>query len=150
MTEVRLECRPMANADLEWVGEVERALHPAPWSANSFGDSMAAGHACWVFREAGQRVAYAVLMLVLDEAHLLNLTVAAEQHRRGIGGAVLRFLFDEARHHGATQLFLEVRPSNEAALSLYRGRGFEAIGRRKGYYPARQGREDAIVMRYLL
>jgi len=140
----------MASADLEWVTEVERALHPSPWSANSFGDSMAAGHACWVFWEREQRVAYAVMMLVLDEAHLLNLTVSSEQHGRGIGAAALQFLFDEARSHGAAQLFLEVRPSNRVALELYRSRGFEAIGRRKGYYPGRHGREDAIVMRYML
>ena len=63
---------------------------------------------------------------------------------------MLQHLGDVARAAGATQIFLEVRPSNEAALALYKKVGFEMIGRRKGYYPALNGREDAVVMRHLL
>lgn len=148
MTQIRLECRPMLATDLDWVVAVERELHASPWSRGNFGDAMSAGYACWTFWENGSRVAYAILMSVLDEAHLLNLTVAAAHQGRGMGAAVLSFLLDEARRHGAAQCFLEVRESNRVALSLYRARGFEAIGRRKGYYPGRQAREDAIVMRY--
>ena len=150
MTQVRLECRPMSASDLGWVVSVEAALHPSPWSRGNFDDAMSAGYACWTFREHGSPVAYAILMSVLDEAHLLNLTVAADHQGRGMGAAVLSFLLDEARRHGAAQCFLEVRESNHVARSLYRSRGFEAIGRRKGYYPGRPAREDAIVMRYRL
>lgn len=140
----------MRTNDLGWVAEVEADLHPSAWSEASFRDSLAAGHACWTFREREQPVAYAVLMMVLDEAHLLNITVERAQQGRGIGGAVLGFLFDEARRHGASQMFLEVRESNRTALALYRNVGFAPIGRRKGYYPGPLGREDAIVMRHAL
>lgn len=150
MSMARLECRPMSLVDLDWVTAVEGDLHASPWSRRSFAESMDAGHACWIFREGERPVAYAVLMLVLDEAHLLNVTVDRSDQGRGIGTAVLQFLFDEARRHGAAQMFLEVRESNEVALALYRRKGFFAIGRRRGYYPAAAGREDAIVMRYAL
>ncbi len=140
----------MGEADLAWVVPVEAALHASPWSAVNFRDSLAAGHACWTFWEGVEPVAYAIVMHVLDEAHLLDITVAGAHQGRGVGGAVLAFLFDEVRRNGASQFFLEVRESNQAAAGLYRSRGFEAIGRRKGYYPGREAREDAIVMRCFL
>ncbi|MCB1918008.1 MAG: ribosomal protein S18-alanine N-acetyltransferase [Rhodocyclaceae bacterium] len=140
----------MLASDLEWVVAVEASRHASPWSRGNFDDALAAGYACWTFLERGVPVAYAIVMSVLDEAHLLNLTVTAPQQGRGIGAAVLSFLLDQSRQHGAAQCFLEVRESNLVALALYRSRGFQAIGRRKGYYPGRQAREDAIVMRYRL
>lgn len=139
---------PMAEADLPWVVENERELHAFPWTAGNFTDSLCAGYSCWVMRNGNGPVAYAVMLTVIDEAHLLNISVARAAQRRGIGGALLQYLFSEARRVGATQFFLEVRPSNAAALALYGRHGFAAVGRRKGYYPAPQGqREDAIVMR---
>lgn len=150
MSLVKLVCRPMVTSDLPWVTTVEAELHPHPWSQGNFADSMSAGHGCWVFCEGPEACAYAVLMVVLDEAHLLNISVRRCDQGRGMGAALLQFLFDEARRHGAQQMFLEVRESNAVALKLYRGRGFEAIGRRKGYYRADPGREDAIVMRHAL
>lgn len=140
----------MLDSDLDWIVETEASLHPSPWSAVGFRDSMAAGHACWTFWEGVERAAYAVLLLVLDEAHLLNITVAPARQGRGVGAAALGFLLDQARQNGASQFFLEVRESNLQALSLYRSRGFKAIGRRKGYYPGAPVREDAIVMRFML
>ncbi|MCB1956316.1 MAG: ribosomal protein S18-alanine N-acetyltransferase [Rhodocyclaceae bacterium] len=137
----------MHEGDLDWIVPIEAALHASPWSANNFRDSLEAGHACWTFWEGAQAVAYAIVLHVLDEAHLLDVTVAGPHQGRGIGGAVLGFLCDQARDHGMTQFFLEVRESNHVAARLYRTRGFEAIGRRKGYYPGSPAREDAIVMR---
>ncbi|MCB1890076.1 MAG: ribosomal protein S18-alanine N-acetyltransferase [Rhodocyclaceae bacterium] len=140
----------MSEADLDWIVPVEAALHPSPWRAGNFRDSLEAGHACWTFWEGSDPLAYAVVLHVLDEAHLLDITVEAAQQGRGVGGAVLGFLFDQARSNGARQFFLEVRESNQVAAGLYRSRGFEAIGRRKGYYPGGEAREDAIVMRCVL
>ncbi len=138
---------PMQEDDLDWVSAAERDLHPFPWSRGNFADSFSAGYGCWVMHAQGGRVGYAILLRVLDEAHLLNISIAREAQRRGYGAALLSHLYGQAALCGATQFFLEVRPSNEAALAFYRGEGFELIGRRKGYYPAAQGREDAIVMR---
>ncbi len=138
---------PMQDADLDWVAGQDRLLYPFPWSAANFADSMSAGYGCWVMFDGAQRVGYAVLMMVLDEAHILNISVAAARQRGGCGRRLLGHLAAVARQNGARQLFLEVRPSNAPALALYQRAGFETIGRRKGYYPAAEGREDALVMR---
>lgn len=145
-----LRIRPMQPADLDWVVGEERVLHPSPWSRGNFEDSMLSGYSCWVATQGDDRVAYGVLMAVLDEAHLLNLTVSQTCQRAGIGRAFLDLLCERALNAGARQMFLEVRASNQPAQALYRQRGFEAIGRRKGYYPDPGCREDAIVMRLAL
>lgn len=141
----------MVEDDLEWVVTHERELHAFPWSRGNFSDSLGAGYLAHVLRLGGERVAYAVMMLVMDEAHLLNLSVIRSRQRAGVGRVLLEQLFELARSHGATQLFLEVRPSNTAALALYRACACEPVGRRKRYYPAASGeREDAILMRRAL
>lgn len=150
MTELGIQFVPMQSSDLEWVAEQDQDLYPFPWSAGNFADSMAAGYSCWIMREAGERVGYAVLMPVLDEAHILNISVVKSRQRGGLGRLLLNHLGKVARDAGARQIFLEVRPSNLPALALYERVGFERIGRRKGYYPAVAGREDAIVMRLVL
>ena len=142
-----LAFRPMRADDLPWVAEVERRQHVSPWSAGNFTDSLEAGYSCWVAAQGPNLVGYAILMVVLDDAHLLNITVSGAVQRGGIGSALLGYLCGLARQAGARQMFLEVRPSNEAALALYLRNGFQLIGRRKGYYPGPGAREDALVMR---
>lgn len=136
----------MCTADLDSVVALEQRCHAFPWTRGNFSDSLAAGHGAWLVREAGAVIAYAVMMPAPDEAHLLNITVAPELQRTGRGTALLRQLFDLARVWKANRMLLEVRPGNAAALALYRRHGFAEIGRRRGYYPAAGGREDAIVM----
>lgn len=138
---------PMEAADLDWIAAQDRLLYPFPWSAQNFADSMTAGYSCWTQFEDGERSGYAVLMMVLDEAHILNISVCPARQGLGLGCRLLRHLGDVARAAGGRQMFLEVRPSNTPALALYRKTGFETIGRRKAYYPAPDGREDALVMR---
>ena len=138
---------PMQERELGWVAEQDRQLYPFPWSAGNFEDSLRAGHSAWTMFDGCEPVGYGVLMMVLDEAHLLNISVVASRQRGGLGRHLLDHLTGVARQAGATQFFLEVRPSNAAALALYARAGFALIGRRKGYYPAVEGREDALVMR---
>lgn len=139
---------PMTEDDLPWVVENERELHAFPWTAGNFRDSLSAGYSAWVMRNGSEPVAYAVMLTVIDEAHLLNISVSRATQRGGLGGILLHHLFAEAQRLGASQFFLEVRPSNEAAQALYARHGFASVGRRKNYYPAPEGkREDAIVMR---
>ena len=137
---------PMTAADLDAVAEVEQHVYPFPWSRGNFTDSLAAGHGAWLAREHGRMTAYAVTMQVLDEVHLLNLTVVPEMQRRGRGGAMLAHLLELARNAAAKRMLLEVRPGNIPGQALYRRHGFVEIGRRRDYYPAPDGREDAIVM----
>jgi ribosomal-protein-alanine N-acetyltransferase len=142
---------PMTEADLDDVVEVEEQIYPFPWTRGNFADSLHAGYSCWVLRDdGGQLQAYAVVMLALDEAHLLNLSVARDAQRAGLGWRTLQWMADVSREHGARTMLLEVRPSNPAAQRLYERYGFQRIGVRRGYYPARDGREDAIVMRISL
>ena len=89
---------------------------------------------------------YGILAIGAGEAHLLNLTVAPERQRQGIGRAFTAFFAKLARDYGAGKIFLEVRPSNAPARALYARAGFAEIGVRRGYYPAAGAREDAVVM----
>ena len=142
---------PMRPQDLAGVLAIEQAAYAFPWTHGNFIDSLRAGHSAWTMRDSGGGlIAYAVLMLVLDEAHLLNLTVAPACQRFGFGWRMLEAMAENARSYGARTMLLEVRPSNEAAQKMYARYGFVRIGMRRGYYPARDGREDAIVMRVAL
>jgi ribosomal-protein-alanine acetyltransferase len=139
---------PMQQSDLPDVLAVEEAAYEFPWTQGNFVDSLRAGHSAWTMRDtAGGLIAYAVLMIALDEAHLLNLTVAPSCRRFGFGWRMLEAMAENARGHGARTMLLEVRPSNLGAQKMYVRYGFVRIGTRRGYYPARDGREDAIVMR---
>jgi ribosomal-protein-alanine N-acetyltransferase len=142
---------PMTSADLDEIVRVEAQIYPYPWTLGNFSDSLRSGYSSWVLRDAGHVLqAYGIVMLALDEAHLLNLSVARECQRRGLGWRTLDWLADVARGYGARTMLLEVRPSNPAAIRLYDRYGFQRIGARRGYYPALDGREDAIVMRVTL
>lgn len=145
-----LRYTPMQSSDLDAVAQAEAELYDFPWSRANFADSLAAGYSAWVCRSDGALVGYSVMMLALDEAHLLNISIAKPWQRRGHGQALLGFIQDVARANGASTLFLEVRPSNAAAIALYRRNRYHEIGKRRGYYPALFGREDALVMSVVL
>lgn len=143
-----LRARHMARRDLPRVIAIENEIYPFPWSLGNFSDSLEAGYDCWAFDDdTGALVAYAVVMWIPDEVHLLNLSVAAPLQRRGLGRAILEWLSADAVRRGARGMLLEVRPSNLPALRLYERSGFERIGVRRRYYPAPdQQREDAWVL----
>ena len=147
-----LELRPMVMGDVDEVHALECSVFPHPWSRGNFVDSLVSGYDAWVLREpAGALAGYFLLMYALDEAHLLDVAVAAPLHGRGVGRYLLDRIAARARAQRMASILLEVRPSNTRALEVYRRYGYEEIGRRKGYYPAHEGRrEDAIVMRYVL
>lgn len=136
----------MTDADLDAVAAAEARIYAFPWTRGNFADSLAAGHGAWLMQQDGHMVGYAVLTQVLDEVHLLNISVLPELQRRGRGSALLVHVVSQARLHAATRMLLEVRPGNLAGLGFYRRHGFVEIGRRRDYYPAHEGREDAIVM----
>ena len=140
-------CYPkMTDADLDAVAEAEARIHAFPWTRGNFADSLAAGHGAWLVEEGGRMTGYALMMQVLDEAHLLNISVLPEWQRSGRGSALLGYIFAQARLQAATRMLLEVRPGNLAGQGFYRRHGFFEIGRRRNYYPAHEGREEAIVM----
>ena len=146
--EARFE--PMTPERLDAVLAIEQSVYSHPWTRGNFADSLAAGYSAWVCRIGGELVGYAVIMMVLDEAHLLNISVDQSRHGMGFGARLLRHAMSVARTLGARMLLLEVRPSNERALQLYKHFGFVRIGVRKAYYPAHEGREDALVLTHAL
>jgi ribosomal-protein-alanine N-acetyltransferase len=148
----RLVLRPMVMDDVDEVHALERSVFPHPWTRTNFVDSLASGYDAWVLREpAGALAGYFLLMYALDEAHLLDVAVAAPRHGTGLGRYLLDRIATRARSERMASILLEVRPSNVRALQVYQRYGYTEIGRRKGYYPAHEGRrEDAIVMRYVL
>ena len=138
--------RRMTADDLDRVVAIESAIYAYPWTRGNLNDSLVAGYHCWVLESAGELIGYSVGMVAAGEAHLLNLSIAAAWQRRGYGRHMLGFMIQLARDFGAVRMFLEVRPSNAAGVSLYAAAGFREIGLRRGYYPDGGRPEDAIVM----
>lgn len=138
--------RDMKDADLDAVLLIEQAAHGHPWTRGNFSDALRNGYLCKVIEQDGQMLGYAVMMQAVDEAELLDITIGQAHQRAGWGGRLLQEMIVLARRFGMRRMVLEVRASNAAAIALYRKTGFAEIGLRRDYYPARQGREDAILM----
>jgi [ribosomal protein S18]-alanine N-acetyltransferase len=141
-----IQVRGMRVEDLATVSAMENASYEFPWSAGIFSDCVKAGHPCWVLCVDQDIAGYGILSMGAGEAHVLNLCIGPDFRGRGLGRHLLGRLLDIARWNGAERIFLEVRPSNPLARTLYESVGFCEIGRRPRYYPAKNGREDAIVM----
>ncbi|CAH1075320.1 ribosomal protein S18-alanine N-acetyltransferase [Candidatus Nitrotoga sp. 1052] len=142
--------RDMNLADLAKIVCIEQRVHACPWSCGNFTDALNSNYVCKVCEAEGEILGYVVFMLAVDEAHLLNIGIVAEYQRKGVGRWLLDAAMEIARACNMLRMLLEVRPSNAAALGLYRDVGFREIGLRRGYYAADNGREDAVVMEYLL
>ncbi|HVI25766.1 MAG TPA: ribosomal protein S18-alanine N-acetyltransferase [Xanthomonadaceae bacterium] len=138
--------RPMRETDLDAVMDIEHRAYPFPWTRGIFRDCLRADYPAWVLERDRVLIGYGVLSIAADEAHVLNVCAAPEVQGQGHGRRMLRALLQIARGRGARRVFLEVRPSNRTAIRLYHAEGFNEIGRRPRYYPAADGREDAIVM----
>lgn len=139
--------RRLTETDLDRVMEIELAAYPHPWTRGIFSDCLRVGYECWGIQAHDVLAAYAVMTHAAGESHLLNLCVAPQWQRRGLGGILLAHCQRLAVGYGCESMFLEVRPSNQAGLKLYERNGFEQVGQRPEYYTAGDGREDAIVMR---
>lgn len=147
MPEPGFHIRAMTIDDLDAVTALEASSYEFPWTRAIFADCLRVGYRCEILaNRAGTLVGYCILSMALDEAHILNLCVDTGHRGRGLGGRLLDHLLATAAKAGARRIYLEVRPSNQAALALYARRGFEKLGLRRDYYRARQGREDAVIL----
>ena len=138
--------RPMQIDDLDAIMKIEPQIYPHPWTRGNFSDSISSGYSAWVLLLDEKIIGYALLMMVLDEAHLLNLSIASAYQKQGLGRLLLEHMLQIAKNHHATNMFLEVRPSNISAIALYENIGFNEMAIRRGYYPSATGREDAVLM----
>ena len=142
----QIRLRAMCPGDVDVVSAMEAASYEFPWSPGIFRDCLRAGHSCWVLCVDAETAGYGILSMGAGEAHVLNICVDPARRSAGLGRHLLLRLLGVARWNRAERVFLEVRPSNPHAIALYTSVGFRQIGRRPRYYPAHDGREDAIVM----
>ena len=143
---VQPRIREMRQTDVTAVATIEQAAYEFPWSPGIFRDCLLAGYTSLVLEHSGKVIGYGIMSVAAGEAHLLNLALSESARRMGNARRLLEHLMELARLAGADGMYLEVRPSNSRALALYERAGFEPLGRRRGYYRARGGTEDAVVL----
>ena len=145
MSDPGLWFRRMTLGDVERVMRVEHEVYEFPWTEKIFSDCIRVGYYCWLALQRQNIVWHAVISVSAGESHMLNLSIAREYQRRGFGKEFIEFLIQQAQAKQAQTMLLEVRPSNTAAINCYNSAGFNEIGLRKDYYPAPEGREDALL-----
>ncbi|WP_020161693.1 ribosomal protein S18-alanine N-acetyltransferase [Cycloclasticus pugetii] len=138
--------RPLKTNDIPKVLTIERQMYSYPWSEGIFKDCLKIGYSNWAFIKDGQFVGYVILSVAVGEAHILNICLDPAYQGKGLGRQFLKEVLIIAKKKNANSVFLEVRPSNTAAVQLYKTAGFKKIGKRKNYYPAADGKEDALVL----
>jgi len=144
--EAELLIRPMFEEDIGYIMDIEECAYDYPWTKTIFQDCLHVGYCCWVIERDEMLVAYGVMSIAVGESHLLNLCVHPDYNSIGLGKMLLLHLLDLAHEHNVDMTFLEVRPSNFTAIKLYLDNGFDEIGMRRNYYPAKMGREDALIL----
>lgn len=133
--------------DLDRMIEIEQAAYPYPWTRGIFADCIGVGYDCWGLQVGSDLVGYCIQTHAAGENHLLNLCIAPERQRQGLGSILLDHAIKLARLQQCFCIFLEVRPSNPPGIKLYRKNGFTVVGERPDYYRSDQGRESALVMK---
>ncbi len=137
--------RPMRTSDIKLIVAIENQVYHFPWTSRTFHDCMKIGYFCWVCERIDEVIGYGILSLGAGEAHVMNVCVSPKYQRQGLGRRMMKKLIEIALENYSRTLLLEVRPSNTVAVQLYLSMGFNEIGIRKNYYPARDGREDALM-----
>jgi len=148
--DISASARTMKPSDLLQVADIEQRSYEFPWSHRLFRDCLLSGYICVVLERGEDVVGYSILSVAAGEAHILNLCVDPKARKLGYGDRLLEEILSRAKALLVKQVFLEVRPSNEHAMSLYRKKGFQQIAERPAYYQAHDGREDAAVLSLLL
>ncbi len=146
MAEPPTTIRNMTHDDLPMVSDIERRSYEFPWSHGVFRDCLLAGYQTIVLVRGDEVAGYGVLSIAAGEAHILNVCVDRAYRSRGYGEQLLDEMLYRARAAQVRQIFLEVRPSNQRAIALYRKKGFHQVANRPAYYQAHGGREDAAVL----
>ncbi|MDH5353604.1 MAG: ribosomal protein S18-alanine N-acetyltransferase [Gammaproteobacteria bacterium] len=145
MSHRTLNFRRMKTDDIAQVMQVEKAVYQYPWTEGIFNDCIRVGYECWLAEIDAAIIAHAVISVAAGESHILNISVSNEYQGQGIGKQFIEFLVNIAKSKNASMILLEVRPSNVQAINCYNATGFNEIGCRKDYYPAANGREDALL-----
>ena len=135
----------MTETDLDEVMEIEKESFSLPWSRDSYLGELKNNFANYMVCDyAGDIAAYGGIWVVFEEAHITNVAVAGKFRGQSIGCALMEELENIARAKHAARIFLEVRPSNAAALKMYNKLDYIQTGSRKAYYT--DNGEDALIM----
>jgi ribosomal-protein-alanine N-acetyltransferase len=138
--------RDMPETDVPAVMAIERVAYEFPWTEGVLRDCFRFGYICKVYETSAGIIGYGIISIGAGECHFLNICIAPPHQQHGHGASLVAQLLKIARQKRAHMALLEVRVSNSAAFRLYHKMGFNEIGARRGYYPARVGREDALVL----
>ena len=141
-----MRLRPMKESDLHGVYALEVASQPLPWPRWFFRRQLRTGASCWVLEQGEHIIGFGIVAFVKDRAHIMNLCVAPGYRRRGLGRRIMLQLLRAARQHHCQRAWLEVRPTNRAAVLLYRKLGFRQKQVIRAYYPSPSGRNNALCM----
>lgn len=142
-----MQFRSMTMDDVPFCLALESEVTTHPWSRDTMERAFKPYHWSCVAETDGRIVGFCVGLLVADEMSILNVAVAADQQRQGIGSQLLQRAFQACEDAGAVEVFLEVRQSNDTALALYHKLDFHVVGIRENYYPRKpNGREHALIM----
>lgn len=134
------------ESDLNAIELIENEVHAYPWTRGNFLDSIKSSHTCLMMTLNEEIIGYTVMMFVLDECHLLNLSIKKSMQKKGYGSLLLNEVIHLANFAHSKTIYLEVRVSNQTAIHLYDKHGFNEMSIRKDYYRAKEGHEDAVLM----
>ena len=137
--------RNMTLGDIQAAVEIENKCFSQPWSEKSFKDSIARDDTIFLVCEEKEVTGYIGMYICYDEASITNVAVSPEYRKKGYGEKLVIAAKEAAKAAGAASILLEVRVSNELAISLYKKKGFEELGIRKKFYE--HPVEDAIIMK---
>lgn len=137
--------RILSENDFSELLIIEALSHIAPWDRGTFERCWQAGYQGWVIEYNNKIIGFIIITLYAGESHILNIAIHPDFRSQGFGQQLLEHALAIAKSKGANIAFLEVRKSNDSAISLYQKLGFVQIGERKAYYPDKSGREDALV-----
>ncbi len=142
---LELTFRSLEAADIDKVMALEKRVQSHPWRRSSYDDCLVGKHHCWLAEHDGTLVGFVVVTWGAGDAELLNIAVAPDRQRQGVGQALIDLMVDQVRPF-ASMIFLEVRISNHSAIAFYEREQFFELGQRPNYYPTARGREDALLL----
>lgn len=137
--------QPMTKEDIPFIAELEKECFSSPWTEKGIEEELTNENAVFfTAKRHGKTVGYMGMHCVLDECYIANVAVSTAERRQGIGRLLLRYAEERAKERDCSFISLEVRVSNEGAVSLYSGEGYEKMGERKNFYSAPT--ENALIM----
>ncbi len=148
MSTLHLVSTQTESDNLVQAHHIHQSVQIEPWSYATFEDCFTPPYYGVLAFEANKVVGFAIVLEVLSEATLMDIAVDESVRGKGVGKALLSFVLQRSHHNGMEEMWLDVRESNQVAISLYEKLGFHYIDTRKNYYPTRDGKENALVMKW--